>query len=377
MASMRSKKPEEVTFLIEGREIPIISASISRSIDTMADGWTCDLQWIPGRDKQLDARIGPYTYAKVQIYIGQRLVNTGRLYAVKNQFNERGLTKHLECWSYTADLVDSMITPLSQYEWQATDLYGIAQKECQQFGIDVGISQIVTGARYSRLTEPFDVVQAGMTETYSDLFTKLAYQRGAMCTNDLYGMLLLTMGALTGPIAATLGEQDIRAYQESIGGSSAKSEGWAAGFDGRKRFATYAVYGQSGNPEESSNLGILSEATDSRVPQGRRTNIIVSDVTAGNANVTAAWHRSRQLVQALTIPFPVIGYYTPAGGLWNPNDLVIVQAPSLDINIATKFLVRQIDYEYTTGGETAKLYLVPPEVYTGEPVREPWSGLWQ
>jgi hypothetical protein len=68
-AALASKPKDAITFLIEGKEVPIISANISRSIDTMADGWTCDLEWIPGRDKALDDRIGPYTYAKVQIYI--------------------------------------------------------------------------------------------------------------------------------------------------------------------------------------------------------------------------------------------------------------------------------------------------------------------
>jgi len=392
--ALRHKPRNEVTFLLEGREVPILNAKISRSIDTVADGWTCEVEWIPGRDKDLDRRIGPYTYARAQIYIGPRLVNTGRLYTVRNTFTAQGLVKQLECASYTADLVDSDMPPFSGYQFQGSSLPDIASTLCRQMKnvdgsaltppISVGISRILTGADYTRVVTPFDIVQTQLTEKYSEFFTRLAYQRGALVTNDRYGMLLITMGAKTGPEVATLGEQDIAAYRQALAGSNAQSQSWGASFDGRQRFSTYAVYGQSGAPleydaDESEDTGgaMYSVATDDRVPGSRRTNIIMGDIAAGGAGVTAAWHRSRQLVKALTIPFPVIGWYTPAGELWNPNDFVTALAPSLDINIATHFLVRQIDYDHSASGQTATLYLVPPEVYTGQPVREPWSGRWQ
>ncbi|MBE3064727.1 MAG: hypothetical protein IMZ69_06880 [Spirochaetes bacterium] len=373
---MKNKPKEEVTFLLQGREIPILSARISRSIDTVADGWSVEIEWIPGRDKELDKRIAPYTYCDASIYIGTRLVNTGRLYTVHNVLGSSSLTKQLECWSYTADLVDSMMPPSAAAEWLNSSLYSIASGLCRPLGIGVGISQSVTGRAYTQLNEPFDIVQAELTQTYADLFTKLAFQRGGLVTNDRYGMLLLTMGAKSGPIMATLGEGELAAYRQSMRTGNAQSPNWEAVYDGRKRFATYAVYGQSGDPEETE-AGIQSEAIDDKVPPSRRTNIIVSDNTAGNVNVTAAWHRSEKLVQALTIPFAVIGFYTPRGNLWDPNTFAMVKAPSLDICDPTKFLVRQIDYVYTAKSETGVLYLVPPEVYTGEPVKEPWSGRWK
>lgn len=369
----RTKTREDVTFFIEGREVPVISASISRSIDTMADGWTCEIEWIPGRDPELDRRIAPYTYARSQLYIGPRLVNTGRLYTVRPSLGPGGLTKQLECASYTADLVDSMMPPRFFSEWSGASLYDIARSLCQPMSIDVGIGSAVIDGRAGT---PFDFVQAELTQTYSDLLTKLAFQRGMLVTNDKFGMLLLTMGLRQGNVMATLGEVELAAYVRNLSSGAAKSQTWSATFDGRKRFGTYAVYGQSGNPEEDGAV-IQSEALDVKVDPARRTNIIVSENTASTAGITAAWHRSQKLVDALTIPFPVIGWYTPAGTLWDPNTFVVVKAPSLDINTATRFLVRQIDYEHTTGGQTATLYLVPPEVYTGDAPVEPWSGRWR
>ena len=374
---MASKPREEVTFLIEGREIPVVSARISRSIDTVADGWTVEVEWIPGRDAALDARVSPYTYARAQIYIGTRLVNTGRIYQVTNHFGDAGLTKKLECASYTANLVDSDLpTSGETWEWSNSSIDAIARNICGALkgnpAITVGIgSAVYAQGKAARVQEPFDVVQASLTERCGEIMTRLAFQRGALVTNDRYGMLLITMGNSKGPIVAQLGEGDIKSYMQSLPGGKAKSQGWEATFNGRERWNVYNVFSASGDGSQ-----IMGTSSDDKVIVGRVTNIVVSDNGVGNVGVSAAWHRSRQVVKALTIPFPVIGFYTPDGALWNPNDLVMVQAPSLDIPVSTRFLVRQVDYEYTAASETGTLYLVPPEVFTGEPVREPWSGRW-
>lgn len=377
---LRQKPKDVVTFLLEGREIPILSAKISRSIDTVADQFAVEIAWTPGKDKQLDKRVAPYTYARAQIYIGPRLVNTGKLYIARTAFKPDSLTKKLECASFTADLVDSMMDPAICSEAHVSTLYDIARVVCSQHGIDVGIGKIFykpeNSANLQRLNKALDFERGSLTETGGEHLTKLAFKRGALITNDRYGMCLITMGAKSGASVATLGEENIRAYLANVPRGSANSDGWEAEFNGRERFGTYAVYGQSGDPEADGTDTIQSVATDDKAPVSRRNNIIFSG-GVGDASISAQWHRSQKLVKALTIPFPVIGFYTPGGELWNPNDFVTALAPSLDINTPTRFLVRQIDYEYTAGGETGTLYLVPPEVYTGEIPREPWAGRWQ
>lgn len=377
----RTKKREEITFLLEGREVPILSAKISRSIDTVADGFAVEIAWTPGKDKELDKRVAPYTYCKAEIYIGSRLVNTGYLYTPRTVFKPSSLTKKLECASYTADLVDSHMDPAICGEAHISTLYDISRIVCSQHSISVGIGQIFykpeNAANLRKVNEAFDFEHGELTETGGEHLTKLAFQRGALITNDRWGQCLITMGAKTGAPVATLGEEDIRAYLENVPRGSAHSEGWEAEFDGRERFGTYAVYGQSGDPESDGTNPIQSVATDDKAPAGRRSNIIVTDSTTGDVGATAQWHRGQKLVKALTIPFPVIGFYTPGGDLWNPNDFVTALAPSLDINTPTRFLVRQIDYEHTATGQTGTLYLVPPEVYTGQVPVEPWAGRWK
>ena len=377
---LRTAPKGTVTFLLEGREVPILSARIGRSIDTVADSFAVEIAWTPGKDKQLDKRVAPYTYCKAEIYIGPRLVNTGKLYIARTSFKADSLTKKLECASFTADLVDSMMDPAICSQAHLSTLFDISRIVCSQHGISAGIGQIFykpeNAKNLRKLNEAFDFERGQLTETGGEHLTKLAFKRGALITNDRYGQCLITMGAKTGSPVATLGEEDIRAYLANVPRGSAHSEGWEAEFNGRERFGTYAVYGQSGDPEADSIDTIQSVATDDKAPAGRRNNIIFSG-GVGDASISAAWHRSQKLVKALTIPFPVIGFYTPGGDLWNPNDFVVAKAPSLDIFTPTRFLVRQIDYEYTAGGETGTLYLVPSEVYTGEVPREPWAGRWQ
>jgi len=349
----------------------------------VADRFAVEIAWMPGRDKALDERVAPNTYCKASIYIGTRPVNTGCLYTPRTKFRPDGLTKTLECASFTADIVDSHIDPaIHKGEWQLSTLYDISRDICSQHeGLKSGIGQIFyrpeNAANLRKLNERFDVVQHELTQTGADFLTRLAFQRGALITNDRYGQLLITMGARTGAPVATLGEEDIRAYLQNPSRGSAASEGWEAEWDGRERFGTYAVYGQSGSPEADGGETIQSVATDKNASAGRRNNIIVTDSDAGGASLTAAWHRNQKLVKAMTIPFPVIGFYAPGGDLWNPNDFITALAPSLDILTSTRFLVRQIDYEHTAASQTGTLYLVPPEVYTGDVPKEPWSGRWK
>ncbi len=376
-ARMRSKPANAFTLILDGLEVPVLSARVSRSIDTVADPWTAEISWIPGKDPDLDTRVAPYAYTKSQVYLGTTLSNTGRLYIVTNDFSTSGLTKQLEGWSYTADLVDSHIpaqardhlTGAWSYEWTGLSVWNIMNALCRPLNINVktDIGNVTLPGQSQRTAEPFPFVQAQLTESYAEIFTRLAFQRGMLVTNDEYGDLFLTAARTTGTPVASLGEGDIAAYLKTQATGGAKSPNWKAKFDGRKRFYAYTVYGQSGMADD-----ISSESDDPVVPTSRIMNVIAGDVTLGNVRITAQWKRSKQLVQALSIPFPVVGWHTPHGDLWAPNTLVSVHAPSLHINTPFTFLIRQVEFVHESQGQTTQLSLVPPQCYTGDPIKEPW-----
>lgn len=357
--SLRSKPREAFTLVLADLEVPVISGRVTRTLDTVADGWSAEIAWMPGKDRALDARLAPYAYPKAQVYLGSTLVNTGRLYTMANEVSETGILKKLEGWSYTADLVDSHIPPGSwKYQWSNLSVWNLALAFGASLGIGVktDIGNVTLPGQSTRVTEPFEEIKAQLTESYAELLARLASQRGLLVSNDEQGNLFLTAARTKGPIVASLQE------------GSPPAQKLGATFDGRKRFYRYTVYGQGGMGDE-----ISSQAVDERVPSSRTINFMAPEVSSGGASINAAWRRSKQLAEALSISFPVIGWYTPRGELWAPNTLVNVVAPSLHIADGFTFLVRSVEYLHETDGQTSMLQLVPPQVYTGEPLEEPWA----
>ena len=116
-------------------------------------------------------------------------------------------------------------------------------------GRQLGIG-VRTNLGAAKWAEPFPYVQAELTETYADLFTRIAFQRGMLVTNDEQGNLFLTCAETSGMPVASLGEGDVKAYQQAQAAQGARSPNWQSKFDGRKRFGVFTVYGQSGMADD-------------------------------------------------------------------------------------------------------------------------------
>ena len=52
------------------KSIPLMSARLSLSMDTLNDVFSGDFDWVPGRDTDIDALVRPYSYASAYVYIG-------------------------------------------------------------------------------------------------------------------------------------------------------------------------------------------------------------------------------------------------------------------------------------------------------------------
>ena len=107
----------------------------------------------------------------------------------------------------------------------------------------------------------------------------------------------------------------------------------------------------------------------------RHLNINVAESDDEDMVSTAEREAERATIDALTIPWPVSSWYSDANNtkLWTPNTMVSVISPTLSIPDGFDFLIRSVEYEYSDDGTRAKLGLVPPQIYTGEPL-EIWNG---
>ncbi len=141
-----------------------------------------------------------------------------------------------------------------------------------------------------------------------------------------------------------------------------------ATFDGAKRFYAYTVLSK-----RRGNKPKRATAIDDLVPRSRLTTINADETEAGDIQKTADWERSKRLADALTIPFPVTDWYAPNGELWRENTIVTVKSPIIYAPFGFDFLIRSVEYIYEKSGRSGTLNIVPPEVYTGEPLVEPWA----
>jgi prophage tail gpP-like protein len=340
------KDKDNLTILVEGKELVVESASVIRTMDTAADGWKATIVWDID-DREISDLLKPYGYQNAGVYLGGELVVSGRIYGIENTFSENGRKKILEGWSYTVDAVDSNVQP--PYEEKKVTLEKRAETLLRPLGISVVFENIIDAP------DPFDRVTANKDDKIFDHLLSLAKQRGVLISSTPAGEMLFTR-------AATLGKPLGTIIEDLVPGMS-----YNAKFDGRSRFNTYRAVGQT--PRKKPLVAI---ATDTVVPPSRFLTISSDENTLANIKLTADWARSKQLAKALEIPFPVSSWYAPTGDLWSENSIVTVVSPTVGAPNGFNFLIRRVEYKFSREGTTAVLGLVPPQAFTDKELIEPW-----
>jgi len=342
--NLSGKAKDEITIVIDGLEIIPTSTKIIRTMHTAADGWSATIPWQEGEDPELDKRVAPYAYPPAAVYIGGELIINGLLYTPQSSKSADGTVKHLQGFSFTADLIDSTMKP--PYEKNNVTLKQRADELVKPFGIDAIFNDDFGG--------PFDRVTAKETDSVFSHLLLLAKQRSLLISSTEDGNLSFTKAAKGKPVTTL--EEDKQGAQA-----------FNATFDGRKRFNTYRALGQS---PLGAKVGI---AKDSKVPRSRFFTFQADETISGDIEQAAKWQRSKQLAEALTIPFPVTSWFDQEGRRWKENTLIEVVSPTLHLSKGFTFLIKSVEYNDSTTGKTATLNLIPPQVYTGEELVDPWS----
>jgi prophage tail gpP-like protein len=343
--TIAGKTAEDFTLIIDGLEIPVQSAKVVRTMDTAADGWTGRIAWNPGDNKEIDRRLLPYALPDASVYLGDKLQINGILYNIEPEMTVAGIVKNLEGFSFTADAVDSSVK--SPYEKNNITLQQRAEEQIQHIGIRA-IFESDGGGKFDRMT-------ADPTDTIFGHLAKYARQRSILISSTVTGDMLFNQANVNGKPVGTLEETQPLPLD------------WSAKYDGRQRFNSYKVIGQS-----PGGVSKTATAIDENVPRSRFKTIEANDTIAGDIQAVADWQRSKQLADALTIPFPVSDWYDPGGNLWTPNTIVTIISPTLDVPQGFNFLIRAIEFNYSTRGRSAILSIIPPQVYTTEELPEPW-----
>jgi len=339
------KEKDDFTLILDDREIPVFSAKLLLTMDTAADGFSASIAWIPGLDKELDARLLPFKYPKAEIFLGNELQLTGYLYQVNPVLNNQGRVKNLSGASFTAEAIDSNVRP--PYELNNMNLQQIANKRLKQIGLKA-IFETAPGGKFDRVTaNPWDKIFNNLTE--------LAAQRGILISSTKEGNFLFFLPG-SGENCGTIEEGQPLALS------------FQANYNGRQRFNTYKAIGQSPGADAQTAMSI-----DDNVPKTRLFTFSVDDTTPGDIQKAADWKRSKMLADILTMAIPVSSWYAPNGKLWKPNNFVTVISETLDLPDGVTLLIRSVKFLCEVSGTQAILDVVPKEVYTGGKIIDPWG----
>lgn len=322
----------------------LVSARIMRTIDYAIDGWTAVVPFDATNAARREL-YRPYSYHECAVYLGGRLVHRGRLYNVTPKVDAaQGRQVTLEGWSFGADAVDSTTSP--PFEQNNVGLERRARDLLDPLGIDV-----VWEAGEDK---PFKRCTAEKTDTVFEHLHGLAKQRGVLISSTAQGRMWFLKPTTSAPVA-TLHEGEYP-FREM-----------GATFDGRARFANYKCISTSPKKNKSAT------AVDPAIPSGRIRTFSADEGNDEDIQKAADWERSRAFGEALSIPFPVPSWYAPDGQLWQPNTLVTVHSDTLMVPNGVEFLIRSVENLYEREGASAVLNLVPPQIYTGEPIADLWA----
>jgi len=333
-----------LVLLIGGLEILTESLRFFESIDTISAGWTAIIAWNPDEKPELDKIIRPYSYAPAHIFLDRELLGTGRLYVTSPSLISRQECS-LECWSLTADFVDSTLKP--PYEENEVNLKQRAETLAQPFSLKV-ISDLEQDGIFDRVTaEPSD--------TAGSHLLSLAKQRGVLISSTVNGELSLSIPKITGEPVATI--------EEGVEGFT----GFTASYDGRARFSDYRVIGET--PFDEPNNAV---SKDKGVNVTRFKTKTVGETTQGEMKKAADFEKTKFLSDALTLPISARGFKRENGQRWKKGEYVTLISPTLFIKNGFLMLIKSVEFLSDSNGETALLTLVPPSVYSGDDIVEPW-----
>jgi prophage tail gpP-like protein len=278
----------------------------------------------------------------VELWIGDDIVIKGQVDEVAREIDAGTHTITITGRDATADLVDCAAMN-SPGEWKERGLADIAADICAPFGIKVET------APGTDLGKPFPGFTLQKGEKAVAAIQRMCASRGVLPYSDGRGILVLGPGT------------PARVATRLVEGDNIKKAGAKDSRIGR--FRDYTVYAQSGQwGDAAANAGTKGEAHDGEMRRYRPIARMADDLADGiTAADQAAWDAMIAKAKAMAAEVTVRGW-RHAGGLWRPNTLVTVKAPSIQLD--GDRLIASVDRCLDDqGGTIAKLSLVGPHAF--------------
>lgn len=349
---------------IGNREIKTVVASLLIAMDTGADSFACVTEWTAGIDPAFDEIVKPRSFAEAEVSIkGEKLLTGHKYISAPNLSGKGQLT--LEGFSKTYQLIRS--NPKVKKEYGNSSLLDIAVDQCEPFGIPVGLQNVNSADLADAETGIKQLFTSGPTigeqQKIFDFIQNLARERGVLVSNTADGNLIF--------LRANVKQTPVGSIIEGPDGSIPVTGNFSARFDDTTAMKTYSAWADAQfSFEEKGPKGI---ATDDRISIPGFKSVVFNALVEGDGQKQVEFTRNQILAQSMSMPFQANSWEAPNGELWRDNTFVSVESPTLFVPNGFTFLIRAVQYNLDSQGETAILSLVPPSLYTGEDVEEPWG----
>lgn len=328
------------------------SFEISRTLDSFCGSFSLQLVSLPdGITDQISIN------SKCEIKIGSDILLVGFVYQRERSVNATSTSLRISGRDITADLVDCSAIHPSNY-WTNVTLEKIASDIAKPFDIFVD-------ARIDfEIFKEFSIQQG---ESAYEAIERACRQRGILPITDRFGNLVLTNidpnSNLTQFVELVYGE-NIKSLAESI--------------DYGDRYQNYFVRGQdsgSGKAWTKETLERQGTANDKTINRYRPL-VIVNESKSSSSSIRkrAAWEAQIRAGRSTVYTTTVQGFRqnpkleSTRNPLWELTDLVTLVYPQWNINKA--FVISEITYSYSDGGQLTTMTLKDPQTYQANPSGE-------
>jgi len=343
---------DELTVIIEGTNIPVLSANVLLSLDKVVNECAFRFHWSPGEDKNIDKICVPLKFNRAQVFIGRKLILNGWTQTRRPAGTVGGVTMDMTINSPASDIVDSTMLP--PYTASNVTLSARANHVLRPFGI---LPRFAPGIE----DPPFDKVTGDVADKVFKHLDSLASQRRLLMSSDATGNILFRRANVDTRIGLVN-----ETYAGSLTEGHLLTKGFQGTFSNRGLFSQITALGGSpGSPASSATV------MDPNIPKSKAMVFKANETNVGGLLQAAKWRLSKQYADTIKLEVTVSGWYNPNSVLWDVNTVVDVTSPTLSIPNGHTFLIRSVRYGYEVGGRTTKLSLVLPESFSGDPVRLP------
>ncbi len=295
----------------------------------------------------------PFSFHDLDVTVGGEPLFTGTLNDVDPSTVPDSRTVGVSAYARPGVLAFCHMPPSSwPLEFNGLNLQRIAERLGAPWNLGVLVDGGDVGAAFDRLSMEPDA------DPYAFL-TDIAQQRGFVVADHPDGRIWLRRSATdAAPIILRLTE----------GEPPLMSVGVA--FSPREYFSEITAIGGARAGRPGASATVQNPHARALRPRCYKPD----DTEAGDVPAASRAQLGRMFGAAVTYEVPLPTWRNPQGVLWEPNQVVTLEAPGAMVYRPTRMIVRTVSLKKSASEQSAVLGLVLPGVFTSEaPEVEPWA----